>query len=128
MSEYVESRHIAKAVIRKRVLPATALPPTKEYRYIEPMASGLFNTADWDPEKGKRARAKSVEERQKRARERARVSKEKNHPHKVWKADDITDVKKMRDDGATWKVIAEKYGVSDTAVKKAIQRYGKEED
>lgn len=117
----------AMTAVIKRALPVPPLPTTKEYRYVEPMAAGLFNAFEWDVEKGKRARAKSVEARQKRARERARESREHNHPRRVWTADDIAEIRRLRAAGVIWRDIAEKFDVSDTSVKKALERNEKGE-
>lgn len=111
----------------KRKLPKPPLPATKEYRYIEPMSLGGFNVYEWDPEKGKKARARSVEVRQKKAREHARENRMRTAPRRVWTPEEIADIERMRAQGLIWKDIARKYDVSDTAIMKAYKRAKKSE-
>lgn len=111
------------ARIRKGIaLPAIKLPATKEYRYIEPAPSGLFNPYKWDKGKGEKARAKSIEVRQEEARKKSKESRERNNPKRIWTAEEIEEIKRMRAQGVIWKVICKKYGVSDTACMKAYKR------
>lgn len=109
MDEYIEGRHIAKAVIRQKVLAAPPLPATKEYRYIEPVQPVL---SDWDEEKGKRARARSLASRRKKATPKVYV-------HKWWTPEEVEEIGKMRAAGMKWKDIGEKFDVSAGTVRKA---------
>lgn len=113
------------AVIKRRALPKPPLPATKEYRYIEKAPVGRFDPYDWDPEKAKKARARSVEARQKRARERSRESRKCSHPRRRWGAAEMAEIERMRAQGMIWKDIARHYGVSDATVR---QTYGRRKE
>ncbi len=117
MDEYVKERHIAKATIKQKVLTAPPLERTREYRYIEPMPAGHFATNEWDPEKGAKARKRSVEVRQAMARKKSKDSRERNHPRRAWTAEQIAEIKRMRAQGMIWKDIGKIYNVSDSAVR-----------
>ncbi len=113
------------ATSKQRILPKPPLPATKEYRYIEPVSAGAFNHCEWDPEKGKRARVKSVEARQKKARQSSRESRIRTNPKRVWTPEEIADISRMREQGMIWKDIGAKYGTSDTSVRKVYERWHK---
>lgn len=117
------------ATIKCASLPKPPLPATKEYRYIEPRSACAFNAYEWDPEKGEKARARSVEVRQKRARERAEKAKKRGKegrewtkPRRVYTPEEIADIKRMRAAGVIWKDIGDKYGVTDSAIQHAYRR------
>ncbi len=110
------------AVIKRRALPKPPLPATKEYRHIEKVPVGLFDPFEWDPEKAKKARARSIETRQKRARERSRESRQRSHPRRVWSAAELEEIERMRKQGMIWKDIARHYGTSDTSVRQVYER------
>lgn len=106
------------AVIKCRALPKPPLPATQEYRHIEKVPVGLFDPFEWDPEKAKKARAKSIETRQKRARE----SRQCSHPRRVWSTAELEEIERMRKQGMIWKDIARHYGTSDTSVRQVYER------
>ncbi len=122
---------MAKAYIKQKVLVASQLPATKEYRYIEPRSVCAFNAYEWDSEKGKKARARSVEVRRKKPKPKQEMKKPRPKPkpvekkvrHRKWTFAQKEDIVQRHESGDNWATIAEDYGTTSESVRAVWSRW-----